>query len=162
MSPSRRFLLAYLLWVGGLFLLLYLDTNPISRWVNEVQRTLLLDQLRFFLGAERIEGIDILAHPQFRIFITQACNGLIPFYLYLAAILAFPASWKRRVLWGILGYLVISAVNLLRLLFVTAMVARSPDNFPWAHDLLGNLMLMAVGLGLFLGFIRQGNSRKKR
>ena len=157
MSPSRRFLLTYLLWVGGLFLLLYLDTNPLSHWLNETQRTLLLEQLRLFLGPERIDGIDILAHPRFRIYITQACNGLIPFYLYLAAILAFPASWKRRVLWGVLGYLVISAVNLLRLLFVTAMVERSPDNFPWAHDLLGNLMLMAVGLGLFLLFIRRRN-----
>ena len=154
MVDSRKFLLHYLLWTAGLFLFFYLDTNQLSHWINEAQRNLLIEALRFSLGEERIRGLDILAHPKFRIIITQACNGLIPYYFYLAAVLAFPKRWSDRIFWALIGYLVISVVNLLRLLFVTAMVARSPENFHWAHDLLGNLFLMAVGLALFYAYLR--------
>ncbi|ADV45596.1 exosortase/archaeosortase family protein [Nitratifractor salsuginis] len=155
MTQSQRFLLHYLSWVAVLFLLFYLDTNSLSHWINETQRQWLLDALRFFLGEDRVRGLDILAHPHFRIIITRACNGLIPYYLYLAAILAYPRSWKARLTWAVLGYGVISAVNLLRLLMVTALVAKNPSNFHWAHDLLGNALLMVTGLGLFYGFLRR-------
>jgi exosortase/archaeosortase family protein len=154
MTQSRRFLLHYLLWVAVLFLLFYLDTNPLSHWINETQRQWLLEALRFFLGEERIRGLDILAHPHFRIIITQACNGLIPYYLYLAAILAYPRPWRDRLLWALLGYLVISGINVLRLLMVTAIVAGNPASFHWSHDILGNALLMVAGLGLFYLFLR--------
>lgn len=156
MTRSRRFLLHYLVWVAALFLLLYLDTNPLSHWINETQRRWLLEALRFSLGTERIRGIDILAHPHFRIIITQACNGLIPYYLYLAAILAYPRPWRDRLIWAVLGYFVISIVNVLRLLMVTAIVARNPASFHWSHDILGNAVLMVAGLGLFYLFLRTG------
>jgi len=160
MSPAQRFILAYLGWVGLLFALFYLDTNPLSHWINETQREMLLDMLRATLGEERIRGIDILAHPKFRIFITQACNGLIPYYLYLAAVLAYPVVWSKRLLWALIGYGVISVVNLLRLIFVTAMVERAPSNFSWSHDLVGNLLLMATGMALFLLFVRFSEGRE--
>jgi len=160
MSPARRFVFAYLGGVALLFGLFYLDTNPLSHWINEAQRQMLLDMLKATLGEDRIRGIDILAHPKFRIFITQACNGLIPYYLYLAAVLAYPVRWSRRLLWALIGYGVITLVNLLRLLFVTAMVERAPSNFPWSHDLVGNLMLMATGLVLFLAFVRSSEERE--
>jgi len=160
LSATVRFSILYGGWMLFLFLFFYFDTNPLSHWINEIQRSTLLDLLRFFLGEKRIEGIDILAHPEFRIYITQACNGLIPYYLYLAAVLAYPSRWRDRILWGAAGYLVISAVNVLRLLFVTAMVAKNPANFGWSHNFIGNLFLMVVGLGLFYAYIRWGRGGK--
>ncbi len=49
-------------------------------------------------------------------------------------------------------------VNLIRLLFVTEMTRGGGENFWWSHDIVGNIMLMVVGLGLFFMFIRVSSS----
>ena len=154
-DASKRFLIAYGVWLAVLFGLFYLNTNPLSHWLNEWQRGTLLEMLRYFLGADRIRGIRIIAHPKFHIIITQACNGFIPYYLYLAGVFAYPYyRWSWRILWAVIGYGIISAVNVARLLFVTAMTGHSPGNFHWSHDLVGNFLLMVTGLGLFWLYIR--------
>ena len=154
---SRAFAFRYLVWLAFLFFLLYFDTNPISHWINEAQRSLLLDALRWVLGEDRIRGVDILAHPKFRIIVTRACNGLIPFYLYMAGVLAFPyVHWFCKILWGVVGYGILSTVNLGRLLFVTSMTQRAPENFHWSHDIAGNLILMSAGLSLYWIYLRFG------
>lgn len=162
-SRSMSFVIHYFIWTGLLFVLFYLDTNPISHWINEAQRSLLLDELRWALGEERIRSVDILAHPEFRIIITQACNGLIPYYLYLGGVLAYPyARWRCKFFWAIVGYGLISAVNFGRLLFVTAMTERAPENFHWSHDIVGNFILMSAGLFLYWLFLETGSLRGRK
>ncbi len=150
---TKEFILSYLLWLGVLFGLFYLNTNHLAVFLNELQRSWLLDSLRYFLG-DIVRDIYIYSCENFRIRITYACNGLIPYYLFLASIFAYPSTWKLRFFWAILGYFAIFVVNLLRLLFVTQMTKSGGENFWWSHDIVGNLMLMVVGLGLFFSFIR--------
>jgi len=55
-----------------------------------------------------------------------------------------------------LGYFVFSFVNIFRILLVVHFVEQPAGqaNFYWSHDLIGNTILMAVGLGLFVAFIK--------
>ncbi len=112
-----------------------------------------MDSLKYFLG-DIVNDIYIYSASDFRIRITYACNGLIPYYLFLASIFAYPSNWSIKVVWTFLGYLTIYVVNLIRLLFVTEMTRGGGENFWWSHDIVGNIMLMVVGLGLFFMFIR--------
>jgi exosortase/archaeosortase family protein len=55
-----------------------------------------------------------------------------------------------------LGYVVFSVVNVLRILLVVyvTQTGEGHADFYWSHDLVGNLLLMLVGLGLFIAFIK--------
>ena len=157
---TKQFIIAYILWLGVLFGLFYFNTNPLATFLNELQRGWLMDSLRYFLG-DIVKDIYIYSSDTFRIRITYACNGLIPFYLFLASIFAYPSSWKLKIAWGIFGYFAIYIINVFRLLFVTAMTRNGGENFEWSHDIVGNAMLMIVGLSLFTSFIRLSDKLRR-
>ncbi len=158
-SKSKKFVVAYLIWLGVLFGLFYFNTNSLAVFLNETQRDWLLDSLRYFLGG-MVEDIYIQPISTFRIRITYACNGLVPYYFYLASIFAYPSSWLLKIIWAVIGYFIIYVVNLLRLLFVTEMTKSGGSNFWWSHDIVGNGMLMITGLMLFLLFMELSDGEK--
>ena len=132
--------------------------------LNQGQTQLTLFGLNLFLKPEQLQGIDIMINPHYKIIINQACNGMIPILFLWASILAYPAKFWHKVLWIILGYFVFSVVNVARILLVVYSVEEGGrGNFYWSHDLLGNSILMFVGLGLFVAFIKtSGKSSQQR
>jgi exosortase/archaeosortase family protein len=60
------------------------------------------------------------------------------------------------------GYIVFSLVNVLRILMVVYFVEQKEGqgNFYWSHDFVGNALLMGVGLGLFIAFIKTSRRSK--
>jgi exosortase/archaeosortase family protein len=155
----KRFIALYLLFLGGLFIFFYAPTSAISLFINELQTKLTLDTLTFFLKPEQIKGVDIWVNPQYKIMITKACNGMIPILFLYASILAYPATFMHKVLWIVWGYIVFFIVNIARILWVVYITEHGEGHgdFYWSHDLIGNLLLIVVGLGLFIGFIRSSN-----
>ena len=158
----KRFVALYFLFLALLFVFFYLPTSPISLFLNQMQGDLTLYLLGLFLEPGQLQGIDIMINPHYKIIINQACNGLIPFFFLAASILAYPATLLHKTLWLLLGYLVYTAVNVARILMVVHFVEGEGGrgNFHWSHDIMGNALLLVVGLGLFIAFIR--SSRPKR
>jgi len=100
-----------------------------------------------------MEGNHIFITPTFALVIDKACNGLIPYLFFLASILAFPSTFRHKIKWAILGYLLLSLLNVLRIWFITQMVIQQKSNFSLAHDYLGNMLLVTTALILFITFI---------
>jgi len=152
----KQFVAYYFLFLVLLFAVFYAPTSSVSVFLNEGQRTLTLYFLDFFLAPEQRQGIDIWINPHYKIIITQACNGLIPIFILFAAILAYPSGWKMKVLWMLLSYVLFSLVNVLRILLVVFVTqgGKGQEEFYWSHDLIGNALLMATGLLLFVTFIK--------
>jgi exosortase/archaeosortase family protein len=157
----KKFVLFYLLALVLLFALFYAETNILSRILNNAQTSLTLMMLEPFLKPGQLQGIDIIISPLYRIIITQACNGMIPILFYFAAIVAYPSKLWVKPLWMAAGYLIFTLVNILRILIVVHFVEqkRGRDNFFLAHDIFGNALLMTVGLGLFMLFIRSSGAK---
>ena len=158
----KKFIALYFLFLALLFTLFYADTSVISNALNQEQTQLTLYFLNIFLEPGQLKGIDIWINPHYRIIINQACNGIIPVLFLWASILAYPSTVWHKILWMGIGYLLFTFVNVLRIVLVVYFVEQEGGrgNFYWSHDLLGNSILMAVGLGLFIVFI-QTSSRKK-
>jgi len=158
----KRFVALYFLFLALLFVFLYLPTSPLSLFLNRMQGDLTLYLLGLFLEPGQLQGIDIMINPHYKIIINQACNGLIPYFFLAASILAYPATLLHKTVWLLLGYLVYTAVNVARILMVVHFVEGEGGrgNFHWSHDIMGNALLLVVGLGLFIAFIR--SSRPKR
>ena len=159
----KRFVALYFLFLVLLFGLFYANTSSVSHFLNEGQRDLTLYFLDFFLAPEQRQGIDIWINPHYKIIITQACNGFIPVFILCAAILAYPSRWFHKVLWIVLGYVVFSLVNVLRILLVVFVTqgGKGQEAFYWSHDLVGNALLMLTGLLLFMAFIKTSRKSKK-
>ncbi|DAB39901.1 MAG TPA: hypothetical protein CFH81_06685 [Sulfurovum sp. UBA12169] len=152
----NRFVALYFFFLALLFVFLYAPTTEISVMLNETQTQLTLFLLKWFLQPQQLQGIDIWINPQYKIVITQACNGMIPILFLFASILAYPSTILHKIIWMLIGYLSFTVINVLRLLMVVYFVQREGgrDNFYWAHDLLGNFLLMILGLLLFFAFIK--------
>jgi len=134
----------------------YTETSILSTLVNERQTKLTLFFLDMFLPPEQLQGIDIWINTQYKIIINQACNGIIPILFLFAAILAYPSTLWYKIFWMSIGYILFSLVNVFRILLVVYFVEQEGGrgNFYWSHDLIGNVLLMSVGLGLFILFIK--------
>lgn len=152
----KRFIALYFLYLLILFTLFYADTSLLSTIVNREQTQLTLFFLNIFLPPEQLQGVDIWINPQYKIIINQACNGLIPIIFLFAAIFAYPSTLRHKIYWMIIGYTVFTLVNGFRILLVVYFVEQRAgrENFYWSHDLMGNALLMGVGLGLFVAFIK--------
>lgn len=152
----KRFITLYFLFLVIFFTFFYADTSVVSTFLNEGQTKLTLFFLDIFLEPEQLKGIDIWINPNYRIIINQSCNGMIPILFLFSSILAYSSSMRHKVLWMFIGYVLFSVVNVLRILMVVYSVEKEGGrgNFYWSHDLLGNSILMMVGLGLFIVFIK--------
>ncbi len=137
-------------------MLFYADTPLLSKLVNESQTKLTIFFLKIFLTPGQLQGVDIWINPQYKIIINQACNGLIPIIFLFASIFAYPSTLWHKIYWMIIGYTVFTLVNVFRILLVVYFVEQKAgrENFYWSHDLMGNALLMGVGLLLFIAFIK--------
>jgi len=152
----KRFIVLYFLFLAIFFTFFYADTSVVSTFLNDGQTKLTLFFLDMFLEPNQLKGIDIWINPHYKIIINQACNGMIPILFLFASILAYPAGVLDKLLWMFIGYVLFSLVNVIRILQVVYFVEAEGGrgNFYWSHDLLGNSLLMGLGLGLFILFIK--------
>lgn len=152
----KRFVALYFLYLIILFVLFYTETSILASLVNDQQTKLTLFLLDMFLPPEQLQGIDIWINPQYKIIINRACNGIIPILFLFASILAYPSTLWYKIFWMSIGYILFSLVNVFRILLVVYFVEQEggQENFYWSHDLVGNVLLMSVGLGLFIAFIK--------
>lgn len=159
----KRFIALYFLFLGLLFTLFYAPTSQVSQWLNDAQTYLTLNALNFFLAPEQLKGVDIWINTSYKIVITQACNGMIPILFLYASIMAYPSTFKYKLLWMFLGYILFFVVNIVRILLVVYVTeyGKGQGDFYWSHDLVGNTLLLITGLGLFIAFIKSTSRRIK-
>jgi len=152
----KRFIALYFLFLALLFVFFYAPTSMLSTVLNEGQTKLTLNLLDIFLKPEQLKGIDIWINPYYKIIINKACNGVIPILFLFASILAYPSSIMHKILWMLIGYMVFSVVNVMRILLVVYVTehGEGQGEFYWSHDIVGNMILMLTGLGLFVAFIK--------
>ena len=152
----KKFIALYFLFLAFLFTFFYADTSILSNIINETQTKLTLYLLNIFLEPGQLKGIDIWINPHYKIIINQACNGMIPILFLWASILAYPSGIWHKTVWMSIGYFLFTVVNVFRILLVVHFTEQEAGqaNFYWSHDLVGNAILMAVGLGLFIAFIK--------
>ena len=88
---------------------------------------------------------------------------MIPILFLFASMLAYPSMLWRIIFWMSIGYVLFSLVNAMRILLVVYFVEQEEGqgNFYWSHDLRGNALLMGVGLGLFMVFIKTSKRLKR-
>jgi exosortase H (IPTLxxWG-CTERM-specific) len=105
--------------------------------------------VRIFGEPTRMVGTTI-ASPRFSVNIRNGCNGLETIFIFAAAVLAFPASWRVR-LWGLaLGFLAIQAINVVRIVSLFYIGIHWPKLFEQSHQVVWQAIVILFGVLLWI------------
>lgn len=90
----------------------------------------------------------------FAVSIEAGCNGVEATIVLVAGVLAFPASWRDRLLAIGLGFLAVQAMNILRIISLFYLGNWNMDFFTWVHLYLWPALIMLDVLIVFIFYLR--------
>lgn len=94
------------------------------------------------------------AENGFAVAIQAGCNGVEAAIILGAAILAFKAPWRHRLIGFLLGFVAIQALNLVRIISLFYLGQWDMSAFEWAHLYLWQALIMLDALVVFVIWIR--------
>jgi len=94
-----------------------------------------------------VSGADLVGRTSLTI--AKNCDAMDVNLLLIAAMLAFPAPWKRRLVGIIAGVGLLSLVNVLRIVTLYQISIHAPRAFELIHAELFPLVMVALAVGAF-------------
>lgn len=102
------------------------------------------------LGQQTKMSGTIIRSDRFAVNIRNGCNGVEAMLIYFAAVLAFPAPWKSRLLGVGLGFLAIQLVNLIRVVALFLTGVYLPKLFDSSHTVIWQTVVILSGVLLWI------------
>ncbi len=90
----------------------------------------------------------------FAISIEAGCNGIEAAIILIAAMLAFPAPWKHRLIGILAGLTAVQTLNIVRVISLFYLGQWNMKAFEWAHFYLWQALIMLDVLIVWLLWIR--------
>jgi exosortase H (IPTLxxWG-CTERM-specific) len=90
----------------------------------------------------------------FAVSIEAGCNGVEATIVLIAAVIAFPASWRARIAAIVLGFLAIQVMNLARIISLFYLGNWNMEFFEWIHLYLWPALIMLDVLIVFIIYLR--------
>jgi len=106
----------------------------------------------------RVMGEDLtvrgclLTSPRFSVSVFNGCNGLITTMILVTAVLAFPTSWRAKmigIVGGITGVQLINMVRIISLYYVGVFI---PQYFNSAHVIVWQSIVVLSGIALWVAW----------
>jgi exosortase H (IPTLxxWG-CTERM-specific) len=97
----------------------------------------------------------------FAVQIENGCNGLEAALLFAAAVLAFPAPWRRKLVGLIVGFAAIQALNLVRVVSLFWIGAHRPEFFSSSHTVLWQSAVVLASVLMFLAWAARGEKGRR-
>lgn len=93
----------------------------------------------------------------FAVSIEAGCNGIEATMVLLAAILAFPSTWKQKA-WGLgIGFIAVQGLNVVRIISLFYLGQWNMTAFEWAHLYIWQALIMLDVLIVWLIWVRRIN-----
>jgi exosortase H (IPTLxxWG-CTERM-specific) len=152
-----RFLLVFPALLAGLFIAEL--TPPVQRAVvvpwTEALAHMSAAAVTWF-DASAVAYGKVLANPTngFAVSIEAGCNGVEAALILIAAMLAFRAPWRSKLIGVACGLATVQALNLVRVISLFYLGQWSPRAFEWAHLYLWQALIMIDVLVVWLLWLR--------
>jgi exosortase H (IPTLxxWG-CTERM-specific) len=102
------------------------------------------------LGQDVEREGTVIRNERFAVNIENGCNGVETMIIFMAAVLAFPASWRARLAGLGLGLVAIQGVNLVRVVALFLTGAYLPSLFDTSHTVIWQTLVILSGVLLWL------------
>jgi exosortase H (IPTLxxWG-CTERM-specific) len=145
------FLILFAVLLGGSFTLIsvnWINDHAIEPFTAGIARVsgAALD----LLGQDvRMQG-TIIRGSRFAVNIRNGCNGVEAMLIFLAAVLAFPAPWRARLLGLAIGVVAIQAVNLVRVVALYLTGVYLPSWFDASHTVVWQTVVILFSVLLWI------------
>jgi exosortase family protein XrtF len=94
--------------------------------------------------------------------IDTPCNGLPMMFLYMAFILVYPGSWKRKIFFSLAGLGILHFLNLGRIIGLTYLSYYAPGYFEINHKFIFQALVYSVTIAIWIFFVLYGNDKNYR
>jgi exosortase H (IPTLxxWG-CTERM-specific) len=159
-----RFAVTYLALMGSFFLLIglkpvqnVLDLNGLYTKGVVILTSKILEVLTI---PSTYQG-SVIKLPSTALDVRFGCNGLEAVMIYSVAVIAFPASWKDKLMGIFGGFLVIQVINILRISSLAYSAIHFKDLFEYIHIYIAQGMMIAVSLGVFFIYLNYAKVSQK-
>ena len=106
----------------------------------------------------QVSGSQVLSDTiAFRI--VSECTSLAPFAVFAAAIISYPSTPYRMILGILLGFVGLSAVNLVRITSLIYIGTTFPEALDVAHLLVWQSVMVIVSVMFWIVWIRRNDRR---
>lgn len=152
--PIPRFVCATLGFLVLFFLIIRTDWfgdtigEPYTRFVAAASRLFLR-----LIGVQAHGSGCVIASPEFTVSILNVCNGLEATAIFFATVLAFPASWKNKLIGLAIGYPVIYLINILRIAALFLIGYKVPRVFETVHYYYAQAFVILATVGVWLVWV---------
>ncbi len=102
------------------------------------------------IGQQTTMSGTIIRSSRFAVNIRNGCNGVEAMLIYFAAVLAFPATWKSRLLGLAFGFVAIQLVNLVRVVALFLTGVYLPRLFESSHTVIWQTIVILAGVLLWI------------
>jgi len=150
----KRFAILFPVILGVMFAVAYLPAvreylvGPFTIGITHVSGWLIQAW-----GGNAVVNNNVLALPTFAVQVLDMCNGVEATLLMWAAILAFPAPLRYRLIGMGVGFLAVHSANILRIVSLLYLGAWKPEWFDWVHWYLWDALIMLDILLIFLAWL---------
>ncbi len=155
-AAERRFVLTFLAVAGGMSLAYFYPWCP-----GSLVDTAYSAYLRAYakVAGTAIGWFDPTAHVvgqeivgRFGLRIIHDCDAMETNILYVAAVLAFSATWRQRAAGLVAGLVAIGVANVVRVCALYLVGLHWPPAFDTAHREIAPIAIVTVALSAFVGW----------
>ncbi|MGD9675814.1 MAG: archaeosortase/exosortase family protein [Candidatus Bipolaricaulia bacterium] len=107
-----------------------------------------------------VHGTSVISE-QFGISVVTACTGWFATGLYVLAVLAYPATWKARLVGCVAGSAVLFAVNVVRLVSLYYVGVYWPGSLDVVHQVVWQSLVIAAVVAMWLLWAGWASSERR-
>jgi exosortase/archaeosortase family protein len=160
----KRFILTYVVLMGIFFFMM--GFAPLHRYidVDNAYSKGIVFLTHFILNLMHIQGSyygTIINLSGISLDVMFGCNGLEAVMIYAVAVVAFPATWKKRIIGIVAGCIVIQIINILRIVGLAYSALHYRELFKTIHIYVAQGIMIAVALGMFFVYLHYARKEKR-
>ena len=155
-----RFFLIFLAWQMSLFglnMLGWVQQHLVLPWTALLARVCAHLVLWFDTTAAAAGKVLWNTVSGFGVSIEPGCNGIEACIVLFAAIMAYPASWRHKLVGLVAGFVAVQALNVVRVISLFYLGQWDMDVFDFAHEYLWQALIMLDVLVVWLVWVRAGS-----
>lgn len=158
----RRFVVTYVVMMGAFLFLI--GFKPIQDVIdlNGIYTKAIVVLTAKILKAIQVpctyEG-SIISLPGIALDVKFGCSGLEAVMIYSVAVMAFPASWRKRLTGIAAGFVVIQVINIIRIAALAYTGVHFRGFFEYFHIYVAQGMMIAISLAIFFAYLRYATTR---
>ena len=155
LTEPQKFGVRFFAILAGFSILAWLIVLPTQ--LDRVQRAIAVAAgavARVTGGSSYVRG-DHIQVPQLAIHINFECTGVYVLIILVTFLMAYPATWSRRVLGAVIGIAALTVVNIVRLAFLVRIAELQPDLFEYFHEYVWQGLLLILVIAYAMAWVER-------